>query len=82
MGCQQAVPTETVDSRRGAGRVDAPAEAEALSGWVGSRVVLGASLTALVRDGGCALFYYIRVVYLVAWDSDNLIRGTAEKPGD
>lgn len=62
--------------------MDAPAEAEALSGWVGSRVVLGAFLTAVVRNGGFVLFYYIRVVYLVAWDSDNLIRGTAEKPSD
>lgn len=35
-----------------------------------------------VRNGVSVLFYYIRVVYLVAWDSKNLNKGTAEKPSD
>lgn len=35
-----------------------------------------------VRSGVPVLFYYIRVVYLVAWDSENLSSATAEKPGD
>lgn len=35
-----------------------------------------------VRNGASVLFYYIRVVYLVAQDSENLSRGTAEEPSD
>lgn len=35
-----------------------------------------------VRSGGFLLFYYIRVVYLVARGSEDLSRGTAEKPSD
>lgn len=62
----------------------APAEAEALSWRVGSQ----GSAWSLphcpreARNREFVLFYYVRAVYPVAWDSGNFSRGTAEKQGD
>lgn len=60
----------------------APADAEALSRWVGRQSGARSFPDCFgeVRNGVFVLLYYIRVVYLVAWDSENLSREQLRSP--